>query len=98
MPAHPPVAAYVPSAGEATTCCHFNHVHCPISASTGSALPFGELIDQSLLTMSYFVFFFVQWIILGANISNIGSGGIWAILFHLGLGGLLCVCVCVHCD
>ena len=31
----------------------------------------------------------LQWIVLGANISNIGTGGIWTILFHLGLGGKL---------
>ena len=36
---------------------------------------------------------FLQWAILGANISNIGAGGIWTILFHLGLGG---ECTCAH--
>ena len=29
----------------------------------------------------------LQWVLLGVNISNIGTGGIWTILFHLGLGG-----------
>ena len=29
----------------------------------------------------------IQWFLLGANISNFAIGGIWGILFHLGLAG-----------
>ncbi|XP_064383244.1 dolichyl-diphosphooligosaccharide--protein glycosyltransferase subunit 2-like [Halichondria panicea] len=36
----------------------------------------------------------ILWAILGANISNIGAGGIWTILFHLGLGGILGLYYC----
>ena len=28
-----------------------------------------------------------QWFLLGANISNFATGGIWGVLFHLGLAG-----------
>ena len=29
----------------------------------------------------------LQWLFLGANISNITNAGIWAIFFHIALGG-----------
>ena len=44
----------------------------------------------------YVCFSLAQWIILGANISNIGAGGIWAILFHIGLGGKLKMMFLLH--
>ena len=45
------------------------------------------VVSSSSLSPSSFLSLSFQWVAVGVNVSGFGVGGVWALIFHLGLAG-----------